>query len=212
MANNCKLVEEKAALRRDFLGRRAGLATDKRSRAAEELVTAMPQLVAANRGGIIALYAASESLHELSLTPLAAALSQVGAPLALPRLTARGALMEFAAWDGHRSGLETAAFGLLQPSASAPAVTPSLVLTPGVAFARKDGTRLGMGGGYYDRALAAFCPLPCIIGVGFAIQMTDRLPSESHDVKCNALLSEEGLTWISMSSLSVPAPLAMSVL
>jgi 5-formyltetrahydrofolate cyclo-ligase len=217
---NCKIallldrtilvLPEKDQLRHAFKANRSMISLDARTQAAEGLTAYAPQILTASNGGSIAVYAASESLHELSLTPLAVALRAHGAQLALPRLPAPGALMEFAAWDGDGAGLLSGVFGIVQPPAGAPRITPTLVLTPGVAFARKDGTRLGMGGGYYDRALAALSPSPLVVGVGFAIQMTDRLPSEPHDVKCHALLSEEGLLWISMSSLSAQGPAAMS--
>jgi 5-formyltetrahydrofolate cyclo-ligase len=215
---NCKIallldrtilvLPEKDQLRHAFKANRSMISLDARTQAAEGLSAYAPQILTASNGGSIAVYAASESLHELSLTPLAAVLRAHGAQLALPRLPAPGALMEFAAWDGDRAGLLPGVFGLLQPPTSAPCIVPSLVLAPGVAFARENGARLGMGGGYYDRAIAALNPRPRLIGVGFSIQMTDRLPSEPHDVKCHALLSEEGLLWISMSSLSAPGPAA----
>jgi 5-formyltetrahydrofolate cyclo-ligase len=66
----------------------------------------------------------------------------------------------------------------------------AVCIVPGLAFAA-DGTRLGRGGGHYDRALAA----PPIagrgyrIGVAFAQQMVESIPADLHDVRMNAVVT-----------------------
>ena len=72
--------------------------------------------------------------------------------------------------------------GILQPKEFVP-VDPGAIdvwLVPGLAFT-KDGKRLGYGGGWYDRLLAAARPDARIIGVGFSCQLVDELPVEAHD-------------------------------
>ncbi len=68
-----------------------------------------------------------------------------------------------------------------------------IVLLPliGVDFA---GMRLGQGGGYYDASLS-FCDKKELlkIGVGFACQMVDKLPSDKHDKKLDAFVCEMGV-------------------
>ncbi len=66
------------------------------------------------------------------------------------------------------------------------------ILVPGLAFDRQ-GRRLGRGGGYYDRflgrpALAA----ARAIGVGWALQIIDRVPAAPHDMNMDYLCTEEG--------------------
>ncbi|MEC7416792.1 MAG: 5-formyltetrahydrofolate cyclo-ligase [SAR324 cluster bacterium] len=68
-----------------------------------------------------------------------------------------------------------------------------LVLVPGVAFDRK-GERLGFGKGYYDRFLTKTSAL--LVGVAFSAQVIPDVPTESHDVSMNALLTENGITMI----------------
>ena len=70
-----------------------------------------------------------------------------------------------------------------------------LVLVPGIAFDRFGG-RVGKGAGYYDRALA---PLdkqsrPALLGLGFALQLTQRVPMTTHDVYLDAVVTESA--WI----------------
>ena len=66
-----------------------------------------------------------------------------------------------------------------------------LVLVPGVAFGR-DGSRLGMGAGYYDR----FLPLACNavkIALCRAVLLEPVLPRECHDVRADFVLTEDAL-------------------
>lgn len=72
-------------------------------------------------------------------------------------------------------------FGMLEPAADLPVVTPAavdVVLVPGVAFDRH-GRRLGFGGGYYDRFLPT---TPAVrVGVAFDECLVDELPCGEHD-------------------------------
>ncbi|MBQ31113.1 MAG: 5-formyltetrahydrofolate cyclo-ligase [Deltaproteobacteria bacterium] len=68
-----------------------------------------------------------------------------------------------------------------------------LVLVPGVAF-DQNGGRLGFGKGYYDRFLSKTSALR--MGVAFSVQVIPDVPTESHDVPMNALLTENGIILI----------------
>jgi len=86
--------------------------------------------------------------------------------------------------------LETGAFGVREPVGGAPAPAPDLVLVPGLAFDAAD-FRLGRGGGFYDRWLEAN-PGVRTLGLCFACQVVEKIPVESHDLKVDAVLTEEG--------------------
>lgn len=81
-----------------------------------------------------------------------------------------------------RAGVEVAA---PSPERGAPfPLDPALVdvvIVPGLAFTR-GGRRLGQGGGWYDRFLAAVGPGTVTVGVCFDEQIVDDLPTEAHDV------------------------------
>jgi 5-formyltetrahydrofolate cyclo-ligase len=68
---------------------------------------------------------------------------------------------------------------------------PVLLVVPGVGFDLR-GTRLGRGGGYYDRAIATLRHLTdvVVIGVGFDTQVVDRLPSDPWDEPVDVLVTE----------------------
>jgi 5-formyltetrahydrofolate cyclo-ligase len=81
-------------------------------------------------------------------------------------------------------------FYIAEPPSAAPLLAPAeldLVLTPGLAFSR-DLWRLGRGGGYYDRFLAAGSAFR--LGLARELQIVIQLPHEPHDLRMQALLSE----------------------
>jgi 5-formyltetrahydrofolate cyclo-ligase len=71
------------------------------------------------------------------------------------------------------------------------ALSPDLILAPLLAFDRRGG-RLGQGGGSYDRTLATLRAAGevFVIGLAFAGQEIDRVPTEPHDQGLDAILTE----------------------
>ena len=67
--------------------------------------------------------------------------------------------------------------------------TVEVMLVPGLAFTA-EGLRLGRGGGYYDRLLAACAPQTSTIGVCFATQLVTTLPTEPHDRRVGRVVTE----------------------
>lgn len=91
--------------------------------------------------------------------------------------------------------LEDHCYGFRQPIESTPAVADKevrAVLVPGVLFDRFGG-RLGHGQGYYDRLLARLAPSALKIGVTGDVIVSERLPSEPHDVAMTHLLTSSGV-------------------
>ncbi|MCQ2372454.1 MAG: 5-formyltetrahydrofolate cyclo-ligase [Phascolarctobacterium sp.] len=66
-----------------------------------------------------------------------------------------------------------------------------LVLVPAVAFA-KDGNRMGMGAGYYDRFLLK-CPQAKLFGIAYAALLQEALPKDQYDVAVPYLVTEGGI-------------------
>lgn len=104
---------------------------------------------------------------------------------------------ELGAWDDLRQGPH----GVLQPPADAAAADAAavadLVLVPALAVAR-DGTRLGRGGGYFDRWLAAVGPHDrLVVAVVYDDEVVDVLPREPHDVTVSAALTPSGVVRLS---------------
>jgi 5-formyltetrahydrofolate cyclo-ligase len=94
------------------------------------------------------------------------------------------------------SELAPGAFGILEPAAAgaleAGELGPALVCVPGVAFTPA-AARLGRGGGYYDRLLAALSPEAVTAGLGYSFQLIDRLPEQLHDRRLDLVVTESAV-------------------
>lgn len=112
-----------------------------------------------------------------------------GHSIALPRVTTLDKPMEFRLHTDpyEESDLESGVWGLQQPGVDAPVVAPEVLFMPLVGFTAK-GDRLGQGGGYYDRYLAAH-PQTVAIGMAWDIQEVAELPTELHDIRLSAIVT-----------------------
>jgi 5-formyltetrahydrofolate cyclo-ligase len=89
-------------------------------------------------------------------------------------------------------------FGILEPnfknSTCMPANFLSLVLLPLVAFDTK-GNRMGMGGGYYDRAFEfkqnTLRNSPRLIGLAHELQKQAQIPTESWDIPLSSIFTDK---------------------
>jgi 5-formyltetrahydrofolate cyclo-ligase len=121
---------------------------------------------------------------------LAARIAERGHVLALPVVMNKDAPLVFRLW---RAGdpLIAHAFGMHEPAGTAPLVTPDVLFVPLLAFDAR-GHRLGYGGGFYDRTLAAL-DAKLAIGVAYAGQETDALPIHDHDHPLDMVVTEKGV-------------------
>ncbi len=85
-------------------------------------------------------------------------------------------------------------FGILEPSNEMKKWEPLfdgysvLWLVPGVGF-DKNGNRLGMGGGYYDRIFGSVEPSRGTVGVVFSCQIVEKIPTKAWDASVEAVVS-----------------------
>ena len=158
----------------------AGIAIDALLRVSQAWLEASEVAVFASLGG------------EVDTGPLIRSAAKAGKIVLLPRTLGVGQL-EFAAID-ESEALVPGPFGIREPLASCP-VRPlsgaDLMLVPGLAFDRHGG-RLGRGAGYYDRALAgAGRARPLCLGIGFALQLVERVPMTPLDARMDGVVTEE---------------------
>ena len=127
---------------------------------------------------------------ELDLRLLLHRLHEAGQVIALPVVVAKRAPLLFRLWTPDTS-LEVGGFGVATPPESAPLVEPDWLLVPLLAFDNK-GYRLGYGGGFYDRTLAALRVRKTIfaIGVGYDGQRVDQVPRGTDDGRLDAIVTE----------------------
>jgi 5-formyltetrahydrofolate cyclo-ligase len=179
------LSPSKSALRAQLKARRAAVDLETRAQAGEFAASALLELSQATT--VIALYHATAS--EFPTQQLAESLWGRGQKIVLPVIGTQGSL-SFRQWHPADT-LHTSSLNTLEPSAHAESVSIShidLVVVPVVGFDQR-GTRLGMGGGYYDRTLAdATATLK--IGLAYDCQEVEALTVEPHDIALDYVITE----------------------
>lgn len=116
--------------------------------------------------------------------------SAAGLAIALPAFVDRETMVFRRYAPGDR--LVSAGFGTREPSTDSPVIVPDVLLVPLLGFDR-DGARLGYGKAHYDRAIAAMRAgghRPRLVGVAFAVQEVDAIPTEPHDVRLDWLVTD----------------------
>jgi 5-formyltetrahydrofolate cyclo-ligase len=111
-----------------------------------------------------------------------------GHVVVLPETPLRGEALRFHRWRPGRE-LIPGRFGTLHPECDL--VAPDVLLVPLLGFDRL-GHRLGYGAGYYDRTLEGL-PGRRTIGCGFAVQVVERVPVETHDRRLDVIATEVGV-------------------
>ena len=113
-----------------------------------------------------------------------------GGAAALPAVVAKGAPLEFRAWTP-TTRMAPGRWDTLHPQAGPPVAPPALLI-PLVGFDAA-GHRLGYGGGFYDRTLAALRPRPLAIGVGFELGRLASIAPAAHDQRMDVIVTEIGV-------------------
>ncbi len=183
----------RAELRRDLRARRAALTPGARLAAADAVARHLGEQPDLREPGYVGGYWAVNGELPLHAVQLRLAPGQVWC---LPVVQPDGCL-RFGPW---RAGdpMQPNRYGIPEPvlsheSTLAPGQL-QWVLLPLLGFSR-DGGRLGMGGGYYDRTFAfrrdAPAP-PRLVGVGYAWQEMAQWAAEPWDVALDAIATEHG--------------------
>ena len=178
----------KAALRQVARARRASLDPEIRRTASAAMAGHFFAAVPLPAAGVVAGYWPVRD--EVNCQPILLRLLESGHKVCLPAVDAADAPLSLRVWEPD-APLYPAGFGTLAPSELPPHAEPDLVLTPLLGF-DGTGTRLGYGGGYYDRPLAARRRRPQLVGLAFAIQEFDAIPREPHDIPLDAVITERG--------------------
>ena len=183
-ASDVVLQAAKAAARKLAREKRATLANIE---APARLAKAMLAQHAPPKGAIIAGYWPMG--EELDPRPLMLALAARGHAMALPVTPPRGQPLAFRAWVPG-AALRPGPMGTSEPVAGEE-LRPDVVLVPLLAFDRA-GRRLGYGGGYYDRTLAAL-PGAKAIGIAYAGQEMPEVPAGPQDMRLPLIATEAGV-------------------
>jgi 5-formyltetrahydrofolate cyclo-ligase len=165
--------------------RQAAPAADRR-RWSERIEAALRRAIAEIPGVLGVYWPFRAEFDPRGLIDWAVALGRV---VALPAVIDKKGPLEYRAW---RPG-EPFADGVwnIPVPEKREIVAPAIVLAPLVGFDAA-GYRLGYGGGYFDRTLAALEPLPWAIGVGFAAQEIATIHPQPFDIPMDLVVTESG--------------------
>ena len=190
------MADARRSLRASLRARRRAVSAAARARAAARVARLAEHALDLRSGRRLGIYAATA--EELDTSRLIALALRRGCLVYLPRIDRRPRVraMRFARLSGRQS---VNRFGIAEP-AGPPLASASLldvVFLPLVGFDRH-GARLGMGGGYYDRAFAflrrrSVRRAPLLVGIGYASQEVDRIASAAHDVPLDLVITERGV-------------------
>ena len=179
-------ADVKAALRAQALAARA--AVQDRQAASAAMARHLAALLSDHPGAAVAAYWPIRG--EADPWPGIAAHD---GPTGLPVVVAPAAPLVFRPW---RPGgpLEAGSLGTRHPPESAGVLIPDVVVLPLAGFDRS-GHRLGYGGGFYDRTLAALRPVRPVMAVGFAFaaQHVPTIPAEPTDQPLDLIVTENGI-------------------
>lgn len=159
--------------------------------AAARLALSLRQIVEQLEPAVLGLYWPIRSEFNAAALFMADAYrSKSGATLALPCALVAPQRLAYRAWDGETT---TARDDHGIPTGTGAEVVPDVVLVPCVGYT-SDGYRLGYGGGYFDRWLAAH-PGVTAVGVAWSVGRLDRgdFAPEPHDVPMTLVVSDAGI-------------------
>lgn len=182
---------DKRDLRRRMLACRRALSVKERASRSAAITEKLLSLEAVQKARTVFAYAAMED--EVQTEPLIASLLDRGKRVAIPLVIGKRAME--AALVPSMDAMETGAYGILTVRAERREILApqeiDCVIVPGVAFGL-DGSRLGMGGGYYD----AFLPKAeraVRVAAAFQCQISEDIPSLPYDCGVDWIVTEQGV-------------------
>ncbi len=186
-----EIRRRRSALRKQLIAERLELAPAVRAAAETAIARALITHLGVANPGVVACYWPHRGEPDLQGVMLR--IIDLGGHVAIPAPLLPREPMEFRSW-GPRSQMVAGVGGVLLPAFGRP-LRPDLVIVPMVGFDAK-GHRLGYGGGYYDRTLAALSPRPRTIGVAFERARLRSFDPQQHDIPVDAIVTEEGFRTI----------------
>ncbi len=175
--------------RSEFLAAREATSNDVRRRATERIAGELGRLCARLNIATVGLFWPIKG--EISLLPWGRALVESRpVTLCLPVVVEKRAPLEHWRWAPGDAMVE-GVWNIPVP-ACRHVVVPDLMLAPLVGFDRAK-YRLGYGGGYFDRTLAALPKKPVVVGIGYALGSLETIFPQPHDIPMDVILTERGV-------------------
>lgn len=175
-----------------LLAQRAEMSVEARHAASQAVAGHLDRLLADQFGSLQGLTISAwwPIKAELNLRGWLAGLAAQGARAALPVVLTKGAPLTFRVWTPE-TRMERGFWNIPVPAAGNE-VRPDITLAPVVGW-DDAGYRLGYGGGYFDRTLAALSPRPLAIGVGLLAARIATIFPQPHDIGMQFIVTETGV-------------------
>jgi 5-formyltetrahydrofolate cyclo-ligase len=187
------VADKKKILRQILAECRADISAHWAARLSKLVQHHLIELPSYARATTIVLYAANN--NEVSTDLIFAHAIVSGRRVLYPRVVAATHDLSLVPVDD-LTQLRPGAFGILEPAGVEVAckadLKPALICVPGVAFGPA-GERLGRGGGYYDRLIAALAPHTVTVGLAYSFQVLDRLPESPVDRRLGLIVTESAV-------------------
>ncbi|WP_323780957.1 5-formyltetrahydrofolate cyclo-ligase [Thalassovita sp.] len=183
----------RCAERTRLAGLREGLGQTGRAEVSAKIAQHLNRALAAHgvgRGSVLSGYWPIKG--EPDLRPVLTALHHAGVTIALPVVETRATPLVFRRWTPE-TRLTRGDWNIPVPPSDAELLTPDATLAPCLGW---DGGcyRLGWGGGYFDRTLAALTPQPLAIGIALAAARLTTIYPQPHDIPLNSIVTEDGVS------------------
>ncbi len=170
--------------RERLIGERLALDAVQREAMDKRIAVRLRELLGDVDGRVVSAYWPFR--NEPDLKPLLKHLAGNGAITALPVVVAKHQPLVFRAWQSGDK-LARGVWNIPYPGEGAE-VTPDIVIAPVVGFDRHC-FRLGYGGGFFDRTLAALPQMPLRIGVGYDFQLLPAFQPHRHDIAMDMIVT-----------------------
>jgi 5-formyltetrahydrofolate cyclo-ligase len=142
--------------------------------------------------GVLATYASVPG--EPDTLQLIDALAHRGWEVRLPVIGREVDWAAFEGWDATRAAWQ----GIPSPTGrrlGAESLGEADIVIASCLQVDRDGYRLGVGGGWYDRALVHRDAAATVLAWGRDAELVDAVPREPHDVRVDAVVTESGFVW-----------------
>lgn len=174
-------------------GLREGLGQNGRAKISAQISRNLENLLAergVGQGTVVSGYWPIKG--EPDLRPLLAQLHRTGITIALPVVETCAAPLIFRLWTPE-TRMVRGDWNIPVPPPEARVLTPDVTLAPCLGW---DGGcyRLGWGGGYFDRTLAALTRRPTGIGIALAAARLPTIYPQPHDIPLDMIVTEDGVS------------------
>ncbi|RVC55939.1 MAG: 5-formyltetrahydrofolate cyclo-ligase [Mesorhizobium sp.] len=173
------------AERERLISARLAVTADARAAMSTRIAEGLDALVGDIGGRMVSLYWPFRG--EPDLRSWMASINERGGRTALPVVIEKGQPLVFRAYrPGDR--MEKGVWNIPIPAEGDP-VLPDIVISPIVGIDPQN-YRLGYGGGFFDRTLAAMPFRPLVIGVGYELQRIPTIYPQPHDIAMSEVVTE----------------------